>query len=90
MPAKTPGLLRHGPALRLTEHRHFDTHFREHLGPGVATRAVRSALIARQVRPREADRSTLWRPDVPHRGTHKGHSCQEGVRIWPGDYAPPG
>ena len=26
-------------------------------------------------------------PDVPHRGTHKGHHCQEGVRIWPGDYA---
>ena len=20
-------------------------------------------------------------------GTHKGHRCQEGVRIWPGDYA---
>jgi hypothetical protein len=34
MPAKTPGLLRHGLALRLTEHRHFETYFREHLGPG--------------------------------------------------------
>jgi len=22
-----------------------------------------------------------------HFGTHKGHHCQEGVRIWPGDYA---
>jgi hypothetical protein len=32
MPAKTPGLLRHGPALRLIEHRHFGTYFREHLG----------------------------------------------------------
>jgi hypothetical protein len=20
-------------------------------------------------------------------GTHKGHHCQEGVQIWPGDYA---
>jgi hypothetical protein len=68
MPAMTPGLLRHGPALRFIEHRHFDAYFREHLGPGVATRAVRSVLIARQARLREADRSTLWRPDVPHRG----------------------
>jgi hypothetical protein len=25
-----------------------------------------------------------------HCGTHKGHQCQEGVRTWPGDYAPPG
>ena len=23
----------------------------------------------------------------PHFGTHEGHRCQEGVRIWPGDYA---
>ncbi len=23
----------------------------------------------------------------PVRGTHKGHRCQEGIRIWPGDYA---
>ena len=21
------------------------------------------------------------------RGTHKGHRCQEGIRVWPGDYA---
>jgi hypothetical protein len=21
-----------------------------------------------------------------HFGTHEGHRCQEGVRIWPGDY----
>jgi hypothetical protein len=34
MPAKTPGLFRHGPALRLTQHRHFDTYFREYHGPG--------------------------------------------------------
>ena len=34
MPAKTPGLLQHGAALRPTEHRHFDTRFREQLGPG--------------------------------------------------------
>jgi len=34
MPAKTPGLLRHGPALRLTEHRDFETYFREHPGRG--------------------------------------------------------
>ena len=65
---ETPALLKHGPALQLTEHRHVETCFREYPGPGVATRAVRSALIARQVRPREADRSTLWRPDVPPRG----------------------
>ena len=34
MPAKTPGLFGHGAALRLTEHRDFETYFREHLGPG--------------------------------------------------------
>jgi hypothetical protein len=34
MPAKTPGLLRHGPALQLTEHRHFETYFREHPARG--------------------------------------------------------
>jgi hypothetical protein len=34
MPATTPRLLRHGPALQLTEHPHFDTHFREHPGRG--------------------------------------------------------
>ena len=22
-------------------------------------------------------------------GTHKGHHCQEGVRIWPGGYVRP-
>ena len=26
-------------------------------------------------------------PRRTHIGTHKGHHCQEGVRIWPGDYA---
>lgn len=31
---ETPGLLKHGPALQLTEHRHFETYFREYLGPG--------------------------------------------------------
>ena len=25
--------------------------------------------------------------EITHLGTHKGHHCQEGVRIWPGDYA---
>ena len=25
----------------------------------------------------------------PVRGTHKGHHCQEGVRIWPGAYVLP-
>jgi GNAT superfamily N-acetyltransferase len=25
----------------------------------------------------------------PTRGTHKGHHCQEGVRIWPGGYVLP-
>jgi len=34
MPAKTPGLLQHGATLRPTEHRHFDTRFREQFGPG--------------------------------------------------------
>ena len=36
------------------------------------------------------------RPDLgahvharPIRGTHKGHHCQEGVRIWPGGYVLP-
>ena len=31
---ETPGLLRHGAALQLTEHRHFETYCREYLGPG--------------------------------------------------------
>jgi hypothetical protein len=26
-------------------------------------------------------------PKDPVGGTHKGHHCQEGVQIWPGDYA---
>jgi len=25
----------------------------------------------------------------PESGTHKGHHCQEGVRIWPGGYVLP-
>src|SRR4029077_18768901 len=27
---------------------------------------------------------------LPVIGTHKGHQCQEGIRTWPGDYAPSG
>ena len=26
---------------------------------------------------------------LAHGGTHKGHHCQEGVRIWPGGYVLP-
>ena len=62
MPAKTPGLLRHGPALRLIEHPTLRHLLPRAPRPGLATRAVRSAPIARQVRPREAAGSVKPRP----------------------------
>ena len=51
----------------------------------------RQHSVAR-VRRGPAATARSWKPDHtkhPIGGTHKGHHCQEGVRIWPGGYVLP-
>jgi hypothetical protein len=53
--------------LRLTEHRHFETYFREHPGPG-SNQSRSQCSNSKAGAPAGSRQINALGPDVPHRG----------------------